>query len=140
MIKIYREYIRNAKKQSVMRKGMTLIEIMIVLVIMASVMTLVGVNVFGALDTGNEKTTSIQLQQFKSAVESYKLNYRKMPNSLDDLIHTPDNRSLIDAESVPKDGWDNEFTFEKNGNKIKIYSNGADGMPNTEDDIVVNIG
>ena len=140
MIKIYREYIRNAKKQSVMRKGMTLIEIMIVLVIMASVMTLVGVNVFGALDTGNEKTTTIQLQQFKSAIESYKLNYRKMPNSLDDLINTPDRRSLIDSDTVPKDGWDNDFTFEKNGNRIKIYSNGADGMPNTEDDIVVNVG
>jgi general secretion pathway protein G len=140
MIKIYREYIRNAKKQSVMRKGMTLIEIMIVLVIMASVMTLVGVNVFGALDTGNEKTTTIQLQQFKSAIESFKLNYRRMPNSLDELINTPDKRSLIDSDTVPKDGWDNEFTFEKNGNRIKIYSNGADGMPNTEDDIVVNVG
>ena len=140
MIKIYREYIRNAKKQTVMRKGMTLIEIMIVLVIMASVMTLVGVNVFGALDTGNEKTTTIQLQQFKSAIESYKLNYRKMPNSLDDLINTPDRRSLIDSDTVPKDGWDNDFSFEKNGNRIKIYSNGADGLPNTEDDIVVNVG
>ena len=140
MIKIYREYIKRAQKQSFMRKGMTLIEIMIVLVIMASVMTLVGVNVFGALDTGNEKTTTIQLQQFKSAVETYKINYRKMPNSLDDLIKTPDNRKLIDADTVPRDGWDNDFTFEKNGNRVKIYSNGADGQPNTEDDIVVNIG
>ena len=137
MFKFYREYIKNNKK---MRQGMTLIEIMIVLVIMASVMTLVGVNVFGALDTGNEKTTQIQLQQFKSAVETYKLNYRKMPGSLDDLIKTPDNRKLIDADTVPRDGWDNEFTFEKTGNKVKIYSNGADGMPNTEDDIVVNVG
>ena len=128
------------QKRPELRKGMTLIEIMIVLVIMASVMTLVGVNVFGALDTANEKTTNTQLHNFKAAVETYKLTYRKMPNSLDDLIKTPDNRKLIDADSVPRDGWDNDFTFEKNGNRVKIFSNGADGQPNTEDDIVVNIG
>ncbi|MBO4350355.1 MAG: type II secretion system protein GspG [Proteobacteria bacterium] len=139
MFEIYREYQEKAKKQNVMRKGMTLIEIMIVLVIMASVMTLVGVNVFGALDSANEKTTKMQLDNFKSGIQQYRLEFKKLPNSLEDLVNTPKGTSLLAEDEVPKDGWDNEFNFEKSGNKIKIFSNGADGMPNTEDDIIVEI-
>ena len=139
MFKIYREYKELAKKQAMMRKGMTLIEIMIVLVIMASVMTLVGVNVFGSLDSANIKTTNIQLGNFKTAVQQYRLDYKKLPNNLDDLVNTPKGTSLLEGDEVPKDGWDNDFNFEKNGNKIKIYSNGPDGVPNTEDDLSVEI-
>ena len=139
MLKIYRQYKEMSRKQAVMRKGMTLIEIMIVLVIMASVMTLVGVNVFGSLDSANVKTTNIQLGNFKTAVQQYRLEFKKLPNSLEDLVNTPKGTSLIDGDEVPRDGWDNEFNFEKNGNKIKIFSNGPDGLPNTEDDLVVDI-
>jgi general secretion pathway protein G len=139
MLKIYREFIAQAKKQKASRKGMTLIEIMIVLVIMASVMTLVGINVFGALDTAGEKTTTITLEQFKSAVTNYKLQYKKLPNSLQDLVNTPNGRSLLDSDEIPRDSWDQEFNFEKTGNVIKIFSSGPDGIPNNEDDIVIII-
>ena len=136
MFRIYREYKENARKQAVMRKGMTLIEIMIVLVIMASVMTLVGINVFSSLDSANEKTTNIQMGNLKAAIQQYRVEFNKAPSSLDDLVNTPKGTSLLDGDEVPKDGWDNEFTFEKTGNKYKITSNGPDGLPNTEDDIV----
>ena len=139
MFKFYREYKAMAQKQAAMRKGMTLIEIMIVLVIMASVMTLVGINVFGSLDSANEKTTKMQLGNFKTAIQTYRMEFKKLPNSLDDLVNTPKGTSLLDGDEVPRDGWDNEFNFEKNGNKIKIYSNGADGVPNTEDDVVIDV-
>ena len=32
-----------------------------------------------------------------------------------------------------------DVPFEKIDNRIKLYSSGSDGLPNTEDDIVVNI-
>ncbi len=136
MFEIYREYQEKAKKQAIIRKGMTLIEIMIVLVIMASVMTLVGVNVFSSLDSANEKTTNIQLGNLKAAIQQYRVEFGKHPSSLEDLVNTPKGTSLLDGDEVPKDGWDNEFVMERTGNKYKLTSYGPDGTANTEDDIV----
>ena len=67
----------------------------------------------------------------------YRIQYKKLPESLDALVNTPDNHSII--TEVPNDPWDNAYNYEKTGNKIKIYSNGPDGLPNTEDDIVVQL-
>lgn len=119
-------------------KGMTLIEIMIVVTIMVAVMGLVGFNVMTASERANIDLAETQIKQLKQNCEAYQLYYKKWPESLDALVNTPDNREII--EEVPQDPWGMDYIFEKNGNSIKLYSSGPDGLPNTEDDIVVNIG
>lgn len=118
-------------------RGMTLIEIMIVVTLMVAIMGLVGWNVLGQADKANDGLAKTQLSSIKGNIEAYRLYYRKMPEKLDDLVNTPDNRKII--EEVPEDPWGNQYVFEKSGNKIKLYSSGSDGLPNTEDDIVVNV-
>ncbi|MBR4984988.1 MAG: type II secretion system protein GspG [Proteobacteria bacterium] len=126
------------QKRPELRKGMTLIEIMIVVTLMVAIMGLIGWNVIGQADKANDGLAETQLKSLKSNCEAYRLYYRKFPDNLEALVNTPDNRKIIDE--VPEDPWGNPYNFEKNGNKIKLYSSGSDGIPNTEDDIVVNIG
>lgn len=137
-MKNYRDFVKALNSKKSLRKGMTLIEIMIVVTLMVGIMGLVGWNVISQADKANDGLAQTQLKSLKSNCEAYKLYYRKLPNSLEDLVNTPDKKKII--EEVPEDPWGNAYIFEKTGNSIKIYSSGADGNPNTEDDIVVNIG
>lgn len=132
------ERVFAAQKSPALRKGMTLIEIMIVVTLMVAIMGLVGYNVMGATDRANNGLAKTQLESLKGNCEAYRLYYKKFPERLEDLVNTPDNRKIIDE--VPDDPWGNPYNFEKTGNKIKLYSSGADGLPNTVDDIVVNVG
>lgn len=132
------ERVFAAQKSPALRKGMTLIEIMIVVTLMVAIMGLVGYNVMGATDRANNGLAKTQLESLKGNCEAYRLYYKKFPERLEDLVNTPDNRKIIDE--VPDDPWGNPYNFEKTGNKIKLYSSGADGLPNTNDDIVVNVG
>lgn len=127
----------KAVKKTKNAKGMTLIEIMIVITLMVAIMGMIGWNVMGQADKANEGLATTQLKSLKSNCEAYRLYYKKFPEKLEDLVNTPDNRKIIDE--VPEDPWGAPYNYEKIGNKIKLYSNGADGLPNTEDDIVVNI-
>lgn len=132
------ERVFAAQKSPALRKGMTLIEIMIVVTLMVAIMGLVGYNVMGATDRANNGLAKTQLESLKGNCEAYRLYYKKFPERLEDLVNTPDNRKIIDE--VPDDPWGNPYNFEKTGNKIKLYSSGADGLPNTDDDIDVNVG
>ena len=134
----FMQKIAELRELGAARKGMTLIEIMIVVTLMVAIMGLIGWNVIGQADKANDGIAQTQLKSLKSNCEAYRLYYKKFPDKLEDLVNTPDNRKII--EEVPDDPWGNPYIFEKTGNKIKLFSSGSDGLPNTEDDIVVNIG
>ncbi|MBQ1267054.1 MAG: type II secretion system protein GspG [Proteobacteria bacterium] len=136
-IQAWRE--QASKNKKFQRAGMTLIEIMIVITLMAALMAVIGSNVLGSSERANVKMAEMDLQNFKSAITQYKVFFKKSPSSLNDLIHTPDNNPLLDAEEIQKDPWGNDYALEKNGNKIKISSFGPDGIENTEDDISISI-
>ncbi|MBO5754196.1 MAG: type II secretion system protein GspG [Proteobacteria bacterium] len=137
MFKNIQQALANAQQNKALRKGMTLIEIMIVVTLMVAIMGLVGYSVIGQSDKANIKIANTQLIQFKESCKMYRIQYKKFPENLEALVNTPDGISLVDE--VPEDPWGNQYNFEKSGNKIKIYSSGPDALPNTEDDIVENI-
>ena len=99
----------------------------------------ISANISAAENSANYQLTANLLQQLKEAVMNYRITYKKFPNSLEDLVNTPNGHSLLDTDEVPLDAWGQPFQYEKNGNKIKITSIGADGKPNTEDDINIQI-
>lgn len=114
--------------------GMTIVELMIVLTIIASIMGVVGFFVFGALDTASNKEAKIEIAQLSNMVDAYYLaaSPRKLPDSLEDLTKGPAPLT----EEVPKDPWGNDYIFKKSSNReYEIYSAGADGQEGTEDDV-----
>lgn len=115
------------------QRGMTLVEIMIVVTIMASIMGVVGFFVFGALDEANKKEARIEIGQLSQMVESYYLTTdpHKLPDQLEDL----NDKNLVKGGEIPTDPWGNEYVYRKNGRDFEIISAGPDGQEGTEDDI-----
>ncbi len=115
-------------------RGMTLVEIMIVITIMASVAGVVGYFVFGALDTANERTAQMEINQLRQMVETYYMT--NTPNQLpDNLEQLTEGHSPL-TEEVPVDPWGNDYVYNRHGERdFEIYSPGADGVAGTELDV-----
>ncbi len=115
-------------------RGMTLVEVLIVLTIMASIMGVVGVSVVSALDRANIKEAQIEIKNLESLVNSYMLSAspRALPDSLKDLT----SGAVPLTRKIPNDPWGNEYVYNKVSNvEFTIVSVGADGNEGTEDDV-----
>lgn len=116
------------------QKGMTLIEILIVVTILGLIMTLVGSRVYKQFAKTKIKTTQLAMQQVAQAITEYQLDNNKIPSASDGL-------AILDGEymdGVPNDGWGHEFHYEvpgQNNRPFDIVSDGADEAPGTDDDI-----
>merc|ERR1711974_91372 len=95
--------------------GMTIVELMIVLTIIASIMGVVGFFAFGAINQAGNKEAQIEIKQLSNMVETYYLasSPRSLPNSLEDLA---EGSSKL-TEEVPKDPWGNDYIYTKSGSR-----------------------
>ena len=92
------------------RRGMTLVEIMIVVVIMALIATAVGVAVLPALSGAKEDIAQQNVAAIKQAAIAYILDGGSGCPTVDDLI---DDRKL-DEDTDPQDPWGNAYELECN--------------------------
>ncbi len=117
--------------------GFTLIELMVVIVILGGLIALVGPNVWNALFTSNLKTAQIQMRNFESAIDNFRMVNKKLPDSLEALTQTSDSNPEPFLREVPNDPWDSPYEYRVEGSKkFTIRSNGEDGQPDTADDVV----
>ncbi|MDP6060502.1 MAG: type II secretion system major pseudopilin GspG [Pirellulaceae bacterium] len=134
------------------RTGLTLLELMIVLVILVGLIALVGPRLLGTQAKADVKNTKTQIGNLESALKLYAVDMRTFPNSEDGLkalLQSPTDEKkarkwegpYLDDEIIPGDAWDNEFIYEYPPAKGKrdfpnVASPGPDGELNTEDDII----
>ena len=116
------------------RKGMTLMEIMIVLVIVGSLMAILAPNVMRQLRSGNVRQARIQIQTLKNHLGMFYAACGFFPDSgegLQALVEAPSNCPEWGPEpyidKVPRDPWNNEFVYERDGSSYIVSSLGADG-------------
>lgn len=122
------------------QRGMTLVEIMIVLTIMASIMGMVGVFVVGAMDNAKIKEAETQVEQYASFVEQYFVFMGEWPDSLDQLADPPGGMQPL-VERIDDDPWGNPYNYNKGGNRgYELCSNGKDGSNGGDDDICAGGG
>lgn len=109
-------------------RGMTLIEIMIVLTIMAAVMA--GVMV--SINSGRQRTNINRTKMAANEILTYVTMEREA-----DRHSQPSIESLGLSESQMEDAWGNKFQIQYSGRSVKVVSGGPDGSIGGEDDIVV---
>lgn len=102
------------------RRGMTLMEVMIVIAI---IMLLMGALTFGLISTFGQAqadTAALQIAKINEKVQIYKVKKKKLPDDLSDLYR---------GEDPPMDPWGNAFVFRKGSGPdgYDILSYGADG-------------
>ena len=132
---------RTARERARLQRGMSLIEIMIVIVIMSLVSGVVGVTVFNQLAEAKKKTTKTQMKQLEEALDLYRLSKHKFPTTgegLQALTATGANDSAIIKE-VPLDPWDKPYIYiapgVHNQGGVDLMSYGPDQVEGGGDDI-----
>jgi general secretion pathway protein G len=118
-------------------RGMTLIEILVVLVLIGIVMGIVGGNFLGQGEKAKAKAAKIEIGQISQTLDLYKLEVGRYPTSqegLQALITSPAgvtnwNGPYWKKETLPKDPWGNEYKYIFPGQHgaYDIVSYGADG-------------
>lgn len=128
------------------KRGFTLIEIMVVIVILALLAALVGPKLMGRTDDAKIGTTKTQIKQLETAIKLYKLDngiYPSTEQSLNALVTKPSvgvipknfkDGGYLESKQVPKDGWGNDFIYVSPGEHgdYDLSSYGADGVKGGE--------
>jgi general secretion pathway protein G len=124
-------------------RGMTLIEILVVLVLIGIVLGIVGGNFIGRGEKAKGDAAKIEIGQISQALDLFKLETGRYPTSqegLQALIQAPTginnwNGPYWKRAAVPKDPWGNEYKYTSpaaSGSAYEISSWGADGKEGGE--------
>jgi len=132
------------------RRGFTLIEIMAVVVIMGMLMATLAVGIASQIDKANITNAKGQIARIEQALEFYKLDNKRFPNTdqgLDALVNQPSAAPVPKSWTPPgyakpevlTDPWDEPFQYrqpgEHNPYTFDIWSYGPDGVEGGDDDI-----
>ena len=121
--------------------GVTLIEMMVVLVIIAIIAALIVPNVIGRPDEARVTVAKSDIRTLAAALELYRLDARVYPTTeqgLEALVHRPVLAPVPDrwAEggylgNLPEDPWGNPYIYVAPGQSapFDLTSYGADGAP-----------
>lgn len=118
------------------RSGFTLVELLLVVAILATLATVVAVKFTGQGEQARIAATRTSIAAIKTAVETYEIRMGKYPGSIDDLTVGSDSAPALLEKGKLNDAWGNPFEFRKTGTyDFKIISPGPDGQTGTDDDI-----
>ncbi len=114
------------------QKGMTLIEIMIVLIIVGGLMAILGQNVIGRLFQANRKQAEIQIKEIGKQLDMFYADCGFYPETLGALVDKAGDCANWGPEpylkKLPKDPWGSEFIYtRKSRSDYALQSLGADG-------------
>ena len=118
------------------QRGMTLIEVLAVIVLIALIMGVVARGIFGKSDAAKAELNIVKMENVMRALETYRLKYNSYPSSLDDLIKPGDKKlegkifmKLADEDEL-LDIWGFPYIYkaENNNRTYTLSSLGADGI------------
>ena len=123
-------HLRRHGRRHRRQEGMTLVEIMIVMAIIALIAGAAGFALIPQFTKAKVKQTSADAKTIASAAELYMSESDDCP-SVDQLVSS---KTLKQTASTT-DAWGNEFSIECNEDGAVVRSAGPDGQMNTEDAI-----
>ena len=119
-------------------RGFTMLELLIVVVIIGLLAALVGPRFFGQLSKSKQQAARAQIENFRKALDTYKLDVGRYPSTeqgLQVLITRPGgdtkwNGPYLDKE-VPVDPWGKSYLYRQpgEGRDYDLISYGEDGSP-----------
>ena len=117
-----------------MRKGLTLLEILTVVIILAVLASMV----FGYMnfvETARIRDTEGRVLILGQAVEKYRSVKGYLPAKLDDLAPKTLDQPIWMNGGKFVDTWDRPVQYSVAGNEFRVWSDGPDGASGTPDDL-----
>ena len=136
---------KTKRRKRKVRHGFTMVELMAILIIIGLLATLVATKVVDQIDRAKVTTTKANLKSLHDKVNQFKMDTGEFPTEEDGLyalIEEPaditgyQTGGYLETTEIPKDGWGNEFIYERfpeSGKQFVIISYGADGEEGGED-------
>jgi len=129
------------------RRGFTLIEIMVVIVILAALAALVGPKIIGRSDDAKLADAKLQIRNIETALKLYKLDngiYPSTEQGLMALVEKPTvgqiprsyrQEGYLEAKKIPLDPWGGDYIYLSPGEQgdYDLCSYGSDGVKGGED-------
>jgi general secretion pathway protein G len=129
---------RRARNQ----RGVTLIEMLVVVTIIALFAGIVGTRYWGKADQAKRVAAKVQINTFEGALGQFKLDTGLFPSTevgLKALREKPENlpgwNGPYLSQEVPNDPWNRPYMYKfpgEHGDEPDIISLGADGQPGGE--------
>jgi general secretion pathway protein G len=130
------------------RRGFTLIELMVVIVILGILALYIGPKIMGRPEEAKQVKARMDIASLETALKLYKLDTGSYPSTeqgLQALISAPETGNAaqkwrkggyLEKSRVPNDPWGNDYVYISPGvnNDFDIISYGADGVPGGEDE------
>ncbi|MBZ4417350.1 type II secretion system major pseudopilin GspG [Myxococcus sp. RHSTA-1-4] len=117
------------KQQRRRSRGMTLIEIMVVITILGLIAATVGVAVIRTLGEAKEDKAALDIKAIETALKLHYVKTGRFPDTSAGLNALVESRTL---EQLPKDPWQNDYVYLNEGGRPVILSYGADGTAGGE--------
>jgi len=120
----------RARKLRRKRSGMTLIEVMIVMVIMSLVAVAAGFAVMPILEQQRIRQAKTDAAAIRQMVIAYQIEHAECP-SVQDLV----DKRIKSASTTSSDPWGTPFEIACDDAEPTVVSAGPDKQINTDDDI-----
>jgi general secretion pathway protein G len=114
-------------------RGFTILEIVIVFILLASIMAFIGPKIFEQSGKARSQEAKIRIQSLAGQIEMYRLEVGKYPDSLQALVKQPAGADRWNGpyakDADLKDPWSNDYryTVPGQGKAFDLISLGADG-------------
>jgi general secretion pathway protein G len=115
----------NRRRITRSRRGMSLVEVMVVIAIILTLMSVLAFGVFSVWENARVETTRLQMGRVQERILIYTVKSKKPPSTGEGLS------AVFGDEPVPVDAWGNEFVYVSPGPDGKDYdliSYGRDGV------------
>jgi general secretion pathway protein G len=118
------------------RRGLTLIDVMVTVTIVALFSAVAGVQAFKMFQDAQLDAARVEVKNLGDALDHYRLKRYAYPSTTDGLavLTTADL-----MKEIPRDPWGNAYVYvspgEKHPKRFDLFSKGPDGVEHTEDDI-----
>ena len=123
------------------KRGFTLVELLVVMVIIGLLAALVGPKLFPKLGKGKQSAAKAQIELLSQALDQFRLDVGRYPTTQEGLNALSVNPGAIDnwdgpylKKALPNDPWTKPYNYQCPGthSEFDIWSNGRDGVAGGE--------
>ena len=139
---------KTSRNLATRQRGFTLVEMLLVLVILATLAAVVVPKFAGRAKQAKVTAAKSQISNLEIAIDSFEIDmgyFPKAGNDLSDLVQEPNSNNVRDwqgpylKKGIPRDPWGNDYVYnypaKMNIGSYDIYSGGPDMKTGTDDDI-----